>query len=302
MEKKYKVVTIPKSTKSVGDLIQFMNEYKIEDGKGANNWQPQQFLILSDDAIQEGDVATNNLDGITGKVIREISQAEIKAKEYSKVIATHPAIPDVHEVSISDIQQWVNNGYPDEVQLECIELCGYCFKPVDEPVHHYRCGEKKEIVFPKLTGNKVICIWESPENPKSDWQVIGEDIAKNYIRKEMWKDKPTSQPQQEASDVESAAKKSQYRNSEYGVSAFKAGWKAHEQQQIDIVEEYYIPLKDRLLSKIMDMEQQQAIEYSEEDIKQAWYAGQKNGIIKMSKDTKLTAVEYEDWIKDYTPR
>jgi hypothetical protein len=48
----------------------------------------QNIYITSDEEIKEGDYVINNLDKLIGKSIRELNSAEIKDREYSKIILT----------------------------------------------------------------------------------------------------------------------------------------------------------------------------------------------------------------------
>lgn len=48
---------------------------------------PEQFIIVSDEIPNKGDIVINNLDNLVGRAIRELNKGEIKDKEYSKIIA-----------------------------------------------------------------------------------------------------------------------------------------------------------------------------------------------------------------------
>lgn len=56
MQIEVKPIMSPKSTKSIGDIIQWMNEFRIEDGIASNAWHPQHLYIIDEKApIKEGD-------------------------------------------------------------------------------------------------------------------------------------------------------------------------------------------------------------------------------------------------------
>ncbi len=242
---------------------------------GIHGWTTQQFLILSEDEI--GPHEYYYIESLN-QISQNTKGGSYKGGDnYKKIIAAHPKIEGISEVELHDLQHWINNGCGDSIVLEVIDtnphMCS-CGKSDYGYICSYAGPREvcdatiKEDWEPKLTGNKVTCVWESPENPKSDWQVIGEDIAKNYIRKEMWKDKPTSQPQQVSVEevkvpncyslAVEAYEEEMRHDKEHGVypsrrpdrmsvvrgfqkgynKGYKAGagWKAHEQQQSDTIE------------------------------------------------------------------
>jgi hypothetical protein len=51
-------------------------------------WNNVNIYITSEQEIKEGDYVINNLDKLIGKSIRELNSAEIKDREYSKIILT----------------------------------------------------------------------------------------------------------------------------------------------------------------------------------------------------------------------
>jgi hypothetical protein len=60
----------------------------VEHEIGAYNGSNQNIYITNDEEIKEGDYVINNLDKLIGKSIRELNSAEIKDREYSKIILT----------------------------------------------------------------------------------------------------------------------------------------------------------------------------------------------------------------------
>ncbi len=106
-----KVITIPiEKNKEIGDLVKCENRYTIHNPndmcKQGDVWQPNQLLILGDE-IDVTDKKTPDL------------------KEYeSKIIASYPSLEGTEKISKETVEQWIQVGCPDEVEVETYPQIG----------------------------------------------------------------------------------------------------------------------------------------------------------------------------------
>ena len=89
MEKKRNLWVIPtdKPSRLILQVTELYLSKYMEENEGFSEFN-QNIYITSEQEIKEGDYVINNLDKLIGKSIRELNSAEIKDREYSKIILT----------------------------------------------------------------------------------------------------------------------------------------------------------------------------------------------------------------------
>ncbi len=110
-----------------------------------------QFLVLNTEAsVKQGDCYYSQLSGTIGFAVKS-AKGNISL---NKVIAAFPTIIGVNPVDIADINKWIENGCGDSIVLEQVCECNCPGFPLSTS-----CMERNHCLIPKLTGNKVTCVW-----------------------------------------------------------------------------------------------------------------------------------------------
>jgi hypothetical protein len=142
MKKKVQIVTIPlnKDGWNNGDIIINTSQKKpiasltsasfgkfVADELMKDTWKAQQLLVLSNDAMREKDWIFCNLKNNvnSNKLIRTLTTRYFIQGGWKKVIASYPQLEGTLPLSKETIQQWIDNGTPEEgsVDFQLVRPC-----------------------------------------------------------------------------------------------------------------------------------------------------------------------------------
>jgi hypothetical protein len=147
----------------------------VEHEIGAYNGSNQNIYITNDEEIKEGDYVINNLDKLIGKSIRELNSAEIKDREYSKIILTtdQDLINDgVQAIDDKFLEWFVKNPSCERVE---IKKGSYNLSPMEEML------EKEYVPKGTFDTYKIIIPQEEPK------QETLEEAAEKHAKKQYGK-------------------------------------------------------------------------------------------------------------------
>lgn len=115
MNKQYRAILVAKSTKNTGDIVQFMNEYKINDGRGVDNWLPLHLVITSDEQIKKSDWYIDDANKIRQNITTDLDYWALR-KAYKKIICSNHT--SINNITLSDLKYYIELGCPDMMSLE----------------------------------------------------------------------------------------------------------------------------------------------------------------------------------------
>lgn len=169
MERKYNARLVPMGTAlnatEINDIIKLVK--RTPDGEfgtigisknkmlGNDYWQPQRMVITSDETIGFG-WYIDDVGQLRKSVTDDADYWSVR-KEYKKVIATYPQVPDIPCIDLLDVRVWVDKMCPDEVYLETRVDVDYVGSDSNGRDQYAPVGE--EVC---LTNNTVNIQWREP--------------------------------------------------------------------------------------------------------------------------------------------
>lgn len=118
-------------------------------------WEPQRLVITSDEPVGSGWYIDDN--NLIRKSVTDDADYWAVRKNYKRVEATYPSMPEISMIDIGDVIKWIKEGCSGSVELEVEAHVAQTSNNADTfPIRTYYD------YLPTLTNNTVKMVWAEP--------------------------------------------------------------------------------------------------------------------------------------------